>query len=413
MPVRRAALEPFNAVLKMLGGKIRAQHGEAVSHVQARRAFGVFAHDLDGFMAHLAHLAHHHDVVILVGQRPQPFQKAQILGPCLVVDIVLHPVEVGRHDLWPRLRGRVGAQFLVVKIVVHRIQPEPVEPPVEPEFAGLQDSVDHIGIVEIEIGLRGQKVVQVILPPAGIKLPCRAAEMAVPIGGRRSVRQRIGPDIPIGFVIVAALPGLLEPVVLIRRVRQHLIHDDLQPLVMGGLDQAIKRRHIPKKRVDSQIVRDVIAHISLRRGKDRRQPDAIDAKRGHMVQPAGDPVKIAHAITGAVLIGPRINLIDYGATPPFLHEHSHFVMAERVPACRVTMTGFGLNRQSCRTFRCRPLRGQAHSAPARVRPGAASTGPRRIEARRSWPGAARPGGFPSGPAHRAHQPAKPRLRWCR
>ena len=152
--------------------------------MQPRGAGSIFAHDLDRAAAHLADLAHHHDVVILVGQLAQLLQKAEVLGARLVVDIVLHPVEIGRHDLRLGLCGRVRAQLLVVEVVVHRIEAEPVQPAIQPELAGLQNGIDHVRVVKVQIGLRGKEVMQVILSALGVELPRGATEMAVPVGWR-------------------------------------------------------------------------------------------------------------------------------------------------------------------------------------------------------------------------------------
>jgi len=65
--VWRAVLEAFDAVAEVFGVEVWAEHREAVGHVQAVDALGVFAHDFDGTVAHFANFAHHHDVVVLVG----------------------------------------------------------------------------------------------------------------------------------------------------------------------------------------------------------------------------------------------------------------------------------------------------------------------------------------------------------
>lgn len=67
--------------------------------------------------------------------------------------------------------------------VVDRIEPEPVQPPIEPEFAGVQDGVDHLGVMIVQVRLRPEEVVQVVLPTLRIKFPSWSTKVAVPIRG--------------------------------------------------------------------------------------------------------------------------------------------------------------------------------------------------------------------------------------
>ena len=70
--------------------------------------------------------------------------------------------------------------------------------------------------MEVQVGLRGQEVVQVILPPPAVPFPGRAAEHGNPIRGRRAIGLRIGPDIPIRLGIAAILAAFDEGRVLIQ-----------------------------------------------------------------------------------------------------------------------------------------------------------------------------------------------------
>ena len=63
-----------------------------------------------------------------------------------------------------------------------------------------------------------------------------------------------------------------------------------------------------------------ISHILFRRGKDRRQPEAINTQIRNMSRALRDPCKVANTVASAVLIGPRIDLIDNSVAPLFLHN---------------------------------------------------------------------------------------------
>src|SRR6056297_1587039 len=72
-------------------------------------------------------------------------------------------------------------------------------------------------------------------------------------------------------------------------------------------------------RINVAVIRHVIAHVTLRRLEDWRQPDAVDTKGGNVRQAAGDPLQVAHAIAGGIHEGAWIDLIDDRVAPPFPH----------------------------------------------------------------------------------------------
>jgi hypothetical protein len=94
----------------------------------------VFGHESDAEIALLADLAHHHPRVEAVGQRPHPLHEGQVLGAVARMNRALHVEGVHRGHVRPRLRhGRVRAQFRIVGVEVHGIEPESVHPALEPE----------------------------------------------------------------------------------------------------------------------------------------------------------------------------------------------------------------------------------------------------------------------------------------
>ena len=320
--IRGGGEEPLDGVAEMAGGKVGAKKSKAVGHVQAVAARGVIGHDLQGAVPG-ADLAHHGAVAVAVGQVAQAFDKAQILALGLLVDMILHEIGDGIKLGHALRQGRVGAQQRIVEIVVDGVQPEPVHPLVQPEADIFQMPVLHLGVVKVEIGLAGQEVVQIELLAAAVPGPGRSAEMRQPVVGRRAVGVAVGPDVPIGLGIGSALAAFAEKRVLIGRMRQHLIYDDLQAQIMRLAKQGVKIRHGPEQGVDAAVVGHIIAHVPHRRGKNRRQPDRIDAQIGDIRQTAEDPRQIADAVTIAVLKRARIDLIGDTAAPPVRLGHRH------------------------------------------------------------------------------------------
>ena len=137
MAVGCAGLEARDAIAKMLRVEIGGQHRKAIGHMQARATLRVFIHNLDRAMTHFADFTHHHDVIILIRQCAQAFQKLDVFRARFVVDIVLHAIEICRHVLWRGLPRQVRAQLLIVEVVVHRIKPEDVKSAIQSELSSL------------------------------------------------------------------------------------------------------------------------------------------------------------------------------------------------------------------------------------------------------------------------------------
>src|SRR5260221_5337810 len=64
------------------------------------------------------------------------------------------------------------------------------------------------------------------------------------------------------------------------------------------------------------VVGNVVAPVLVRGGHGRRQPDAVHAEPGQVVQPRDDAVQVAVAITVGVQPRPDVKLVQDGAVPP-------------------------------------------------------------------------------------------------
>ena len=221
--------------------------------------------------------------------------------------------------------GRIGAQLLVVEIIVDGIEAEAIDAALEPEAHDIEHRILHGRIVEVEIGLADQEIVQIVLATRPVPLPDAAAKDRRPVIGRAAIGQRIGPDIPVGAGIGAREAAFLEPGMLVGGVADHLIHDDLEAAGMGLGQKGIEILERAEERIDLAIVRDVIAHVVLGRLGDRGEPDAVDAQAGNVIEPGNDAGQIANAIAIAVLKRAGIDLIDHAAAPPLSHCSLHIM----------------------------------------------------------------------------------------
>ncbi|MGZ2484766.1 hypothetical protein ACVITL_003289 [Rhizobium pisi] len=217
---------------------------------------------------------------------------------------------------------RIASELLVAEIIVDRIQPEAVDAAVEPELHRLEHRILHFPAMEIEIRLRGQEIVLVILAAYAVPFPAGTAEDRQPVVRRCTIRLRVGPDIPVRFWIGPARPALDEPGMAIGGMRDHLVDDDLDAEPVRFRHHLVEIGKRPEDRIDVAVIGNVVAHIGHRRFEERGKPDRIDAEAGDIRQPAGNPLEVAEPIAVGVLKRARIDLIDHRAAPPV-----------RIPAC--------------------------------------------------------------------------------
>jgi hypothetical protein len=100
-------------------------------------------------------------------------------------------------------------------------------------------------------------------------------------------------------------------------VRIDLVDQHLEAERVGALEQAVEVGEGPEHRIDAAIIGDVVAEILHRRGEEGGQPEAVDAERGDMVEPVGDPRQVADPVAVRIGEAARIDLVDDGAAPPF------------------------------------------------------------------------------------------------
>ena len=106
-----------------------------------------------------------------------------------------------------------------------------------------------------------------------------------------------------------------EPWMLVRGVIRDKIEDHFQTGRVRGVQEGLYVGHRAKQRFDAGVVGNVVAKISHRRGKDRRQPKRINPEGQQIGQPIDDASDIANAIRVGVLKRPRVDLIENAALP--------------------------------------------------------------------------------------------------
>ena len=67
-------------------------------------------------------------------------------------------------------------QGLIMKIKIHNVKAEPVNPHIQPKSGIIQLRLSHMRIIKIEVRLAAQEIVQIVLPAAWIPGPGAAPE---------------------------------------------------------------------------------------------------------------------------------------------------------------------------------------------------------------------------------------------
>src|SRR5690242_18798899 len=100
------------------------------------------------------------------------------------------------------IRGIV-AKLIVLDEVPQDVDAEAVHAALEPEADDVVHGLAHDGIAPVQIGLRLEERVIVVLTRALVVFPSRAAELTQPVRRRSAAGRRIAPDIPVATWIVA------------------------------------------------------------------------------------------------------------------------------------------------------------------------------------------------------------------
>ena len=253
------------------------------------------------------HLLHHRvDAGQVVGLRVVQLRVAVCIDDRVAV-LVLDDAFIG--------------QLRVLKKVRNCIEPEPAHPALQPEADDVLEGLMHLGVIPVQVRLLDIELVVVVLPRTRVPLPRRVAEVRLPVIRRRALigcglALAIVPHIPVAVRIAARRPRLHEPLMLVRGVVHHHVHDhtDMPLARLGNQPVEVLQRPVP--RVYVLVVGDVVAEVHLRRGIAGCQPDGVHAKIFEVVQPLRNAVQVADAVSVRVLETARVNLVDHGVLPP-------------------------------------------------------------------------------------------------
>jgi hypothetical protein len=159
----------------------------------------------------------------------------------------------------------------------HSIHPEPVDAQLHPKAGDPLDLGPHPGVRDVEIGLVGEEVMEVVLTGFSVSSPNAL------LGFGEHERQVLvldglfSPDVIVSILGLRVAARLLKPRMLIRGVVDHEINDHSHPSLVCLAQHDHEVTKGPEPIVDSVIVGDVISVVAIRRRIEGHEPDASDS----------------------------------------------------------------------------------------------------------------------------------------
>ncbi|KAI3485398.1 hypothetical protein L1887_51321 [Cichorium endivia] len=245
--------------------------------------------------AHLLEVGVHHGTVAV--------EHAGGLGLCALVD-----------------DGRVG-EVHGLGVHVDGVDAESVDALFEPELHGaLVDGVAAVVVGPVEVGLFGAEEVEVVLLRLLVPGPSGLVEVGPPVVGRPAGAVGVvlcrPPDVPVALAALLGRARVFEPGMLVRGVVYDEVEDELDAARVTLGDELVHVSDGAVGRVDGLVVRDVVAHVDLRRVVHGREPDGVDAERLDVVERLDDALDVAHAVVVAVAEGGGPDLVYDGIAEP-------------------------------------------------------------------------------------------------
>ena len=101
--------------------------------------------------------------------------------------------------------------MLVFDELMNGIDPESIDPAIEPESQNVEHRRPDLKVPPVEVGLLSEECMIVILAGRFIEGPSRPPELTEPVVGRRAARPWVAPDIPIPLGIRPRGSALHKP----------------------------------------------------------------------------------------------------------------------------------------------------------------------------------------------------------
>lgn len=235
------------------------------------------------------------------------------LGAEVVDDLVRHLVGLGEQDAAGVLLVDHPAQFdeelvrlrvvlavvpLLLEQVRHGVEAEAVDAHVHPVPNDVEHLLLHGRVLEVEVRLVGEEAVPEELTTHRVEGPVRLLGVDEDDARVLVLLVRVGPDVVVAVRAFRVLSARLEPRVLVARVVHDEVGDDADAARMRLRDELLELGQRAEIGQHLLVVGDVVSTVAQRRGVERRQPQAVDAKplqvveSGHEAEKSPDPLPV-------------------------------------------------------------------------------------------------------------------------
>ena len=133
----------------------------------------------------------------------------------------------------------------------------------------------------------------------------------------------IMPDIVIAVLSFPGSLGREEPWVKMGGMVDDEIHYQGDAALMAAITEGFEVLERAVVRVDSLIVRDIIAVIEAGGGLDRGEPDGVHPEGGYVIEPADYPLQVSYPIAIGIHEAAWVYLIDNEVLEPILLSLLH------------------------------------------------------------------------------------------
>ncbi len=215
--------------------------------------------------------------------------------------------------------------------VRNRVKPQGVHAHVQPEPHGSEDFFHDARIVEVEVGLMGEEPMPVVL--LGNFVPGPVGFFGIGEDDANAFKDLVGIAPYVHVALGRAFRGKassFEPGVLVAGVIDDELDHDLHAALVGGVEDSLEIVQGAVAGIDVDVVGDVVAVVSQRRGEEGEHPEAGDAEVLQVVEFGEQAGKVADAVGVGVHEGADVELVDdrvfvpewVGGAARFLHSFS-------------------------------------------------------------------------------------------
>jgi hypothetical protein len=200
---------------------------------------------------------------------------------------------------------------LALNQVGNRVEPQRVDAQIEPEPHEIADRAQHLGVVEVQVGLVREKAMPVVLACDRIVGPVRFFGVRKDDARACVLRIGVAPHVVVAFArTLRGTAGTLKPWMLVGCVVDDELGQDADIQGMRCIDEPLEIVQCAVDRIDRRVVCNVVAVVSKRRRIERQQPQARDAEVVQVRKLLCEPGEIAYAVRIAVVESADVHLVD-------------------------------------------------------------------------------------------------------